>query len=328
MSSILRVGLNPYGLTVRLGLQGTGDQRHPAPWSVHEFVDFAFAQGVRSIEIHDAHLFALSTDERLALRKRLEEADGHLVIALMPDLDRLREGIDLAVEMEAKVLRLGLSSVLEGARAQLGDAWPALVEQIRTKLNAAAPYAAEQGVTIGIEDHQDFGSEELLAFCEEAGECVGITLDCANPLSVGEDIMSFVRRVAPRVVHVHLKDYVTRWTEEGFVLMRCPLGQGVVPFTEIEACLAEHHRELTASVEIAALQGRHIRVFREDWWRFYAPKSAIELAACLAEVAKGILPPGQDGRTPFETGATGEEIGEWEIAQELASFAFIRSLGW
>src|SRR3712207_7685081 len=49
-----------------------------------------------------------------------------------------------------------------------------------------------------------------------AGESVGITLDCGNAFAVAESPLSFARTVAPRVHHVHLKDYRVQFSDEGF----------------------------------------------------------------------------------------------------------------
>ncbi len=87
--------------------------------------------------------------------------------------------------------------------------------------------------TIAIENHQDLGSDELMAFAEEAGPNVGIALDTGNPFAVAEDPVAFASRVAPRIRHVHLKDYVSQFTPEGFRLIRCAIGDGCVPLQEI-----------------------------------------------------------------------------------------------
>ena len=59
-----------------------------------------------------------------------------------------------------------------------------------------APRAADAGLILAIEDHQDFGSEELVTMAEEAGENVGIVLDTGNPFAVGEDPVAFARRAS------------------------------------------------------------------------------------------------------------------------------------
>ena len=153
-----------------------------------------------------------------------------------------------------------------------------------------------------IENHQDFGSDELVAFCELGGLGVGITYDTGNTFPVGEAPLAFTRRIAPHVRHVHLKDYRVQFTDEGFRLVRCAIGDGAVPFAELAAILAEHHDTLTAVLEPGALEARHVRFLTDDWWNGYAPKTAREFAACLSAARVNRLADDADYRTPWELG--------------------------
>ena len=57
--------------------------------------------------------------------------------------------------------------------------------------------------------------------------------DTGNTFPVAEAPLDFVRRVAPHVRHVHLKDYRVQFTDEGYRLVRCAIGDGAVPFREL-----------------------------------------------------------------------------------------------
>ena len=112
-----------------------------------------------------------------------------------------------------RLIRLGLTPVLEGARAAWGgrggrDAVP----RGRRRSSREVSRAADAGIAVAIENHQDFGSEELVAMAERAGENVGVVMDTGNPFAVGEDPVAFARRVAasdpprapqglPRTIH-------------------------------------------------------------------------------------------------------------------------------
>jgi hypothetical protein len=162
------------------------------------------------------------------------------------------------------------------------------------------PRAAAEGRVLGIENHQDFGSDELVAFCELGGPGVGITYDTGNTFPVGEAPLSFTRRIAPHVRHVHLKDYRVQFTDEGYRLVRCAIGDGAVPFAELAAILAEYHDMLTAVLEPGALEARHVRFLTDDWWNGYPPKTAREFAACLSAARVNRLADDADYRTPWE----------------------------
>ena len=159
-------------------------------------------------------------------------------------------------------MRLGLSPVLCGDRNAFGAArWAQQIAAIRAGLAGSPPPPPSTASRSAMENHQDFGSAELMAFCEEAGDNVGITLDRGNAFPVAESPLSFARTVAPRVRHVHLKDYRVQFTDEGYRLVRCAIGDGAVPFREIFDLLLADGRTLTASLEPGALEARHVRLF-------------------------------------------------------------------
>jgi sugar phosphate isomerase/epimerase len=236
----------------------------------------------------------------------------------------------VARALRASLIRLHLTPVLEGARARLGARWPDLVAHARTVLVREAARCRAEGLRIGIEDHQDFGSEELLAFAEEAGPNVGVVLDTGNPFSVGEDPVAFTERVAHRVVHVHLKDYRAQFTDDGYRLVRCAIGDGCVPFDEMAALLAARapDQPLTASLEPAALEARHIRLFTPDWWQGYPPRGARELGTALGRLRHRRLDEDEDARSPWEQHAAHDALIAYEAGHLARSVAFARTCGW
>jgi len=197
-------------------------------------------------------------------------------------------------------------------------------------LTAEAAIARDQGLRIGIENHQDFGSEELLAFAGEAGDNVGIVLDTGNPFAVAEDPVAFTRRVAHRLVHVHLKDYRAQFTSEGYNLVRCAIGDGCVPFTEMADVISSHTSSLpvTASLEPAALEARHIRLFTPEWWRGYSPRDASELGVALGRLRHRCYEATEDIRTPWEREAPQADLLAYERHHLDRSVTFARQMGW
>ena len=323
---VLRIGLNPYGLTYYLGLQGRGTPReNPRGRGLEGFLEIAVELGARTLEIHNAWLVEKTGEQLQALGERLMSLGMEPVISLGPPLESVETALRSAAGVGAKVIRLGLTPVLSGARAECAT-WPELVGHARATLREFAPRAEALGITLAIEDHQDLGSQELLDFCEEAGHGTGICLDTGNSLAVGEAPIEFTRRVAPLVRHVHLKDYNSQWTDDGYRLVRCAIGDGAVPFAEIAGILREHHASLTASIEPGALEARHIRLFRPEWWQGYAPRSAAELGPCLTAARRARLAEDADWRTPWEKQEDSEALIRYELEMIRRSAENIRRI--
>jgi sugar phosphate isomerase/epimerase len=307
----LAVGLNPYGLTYTLGLQGD------AGTGLDGFLEIADEIGARVVELHQPWLDGLDLG---ALARRL---DGLIpIVSCGRDPAGDDAALECALALGANVVRIALTPVLQGDRHATD--WPRVVDGVRARLARIAPRAAAAGVSIAIENHQDFTSADLMELCLQAGDAVGITLDTGNSFPVAEAPLDFARTVAARVRHVHLKDYRVQFTDEGYRLCRCAVGDGAVPFRELFEILG---RDLTASLEPGALEARHIRLFTPDWWRGYLPKDARQLAAALRAARVNRLAEDEDHRTPWERGVRGEELIRYERDMMRSSAANMRALG-
>jgi sugar phosphate isomerase/epimerase len=299
------VGLNPYGLAYTLGLQGDPGT------GLEGLLEIAREIGARAVELHQPWLGG-----------PLELEGMTPVVSCGRDPSADDAAIDCAVALGARVVRMALTGVLQGDRHAVD--WPRIVAGVRARLARVAPLAAAAGVSIAIENHQDFTSAELMELCEEAGDAVGITLDTGNAFPVAEAPLDFARTVAPRVRHLHLKDYRVQFTDEGYRLVRCAIGDGAVPFAELAALFDD---DLTASLEPGALEARHIRLFTAAWWRGYPPVDARRLAAALRAARVNRLGDEDDYRTPWERGVTGGELIAYERDMLRTSAANLRALG-
>ena len=325
---MLRVGLNPYGLSYTIGLQGAGSVRaNPAPMQMDAFIGFALSSGARCVELDGRWLTGRTDSELRQLGGKLNDAG---VTAMTSDWlsqvpgETLSEPIRCARALGASLLRLHLTPVLEGARASWGGRWSEMIVHARETLRAAARSAASVGLLLAVENHQDLTSEELIELADEAGG-VALVLDTGNPFAVGEDPLAFVRRAGDRIRHVHLKDYVAQFTPQGYRLVRCAIGDGCVPFSELAAALP---RGLTASIEPGALEARHIRLFTPEWWRGYPAREASELATALGRLQRHRVSDDADCRTPWERNASGSAVADYELAGIRRSLQNLHAMGW
>ena len=320
------LGLNPYGLAYHLGLQGAGGRRaNPKGSGLEGFIGIAIELGAETLEIFEPWLSALSDGDLRALGDRLESLGMTPIVSSGLTMGPFESALRSARALGATTIRYGLTTVLCGDRHALGTGWSELVASVRRALAECGPRAFDEGRVLAIENHQDFGSDELVEFCETY-QGVGICLDTGNSFPVAEAPLDFALRVAPHVRHVHLKDYRVQFTDEGFRLVRCAIGDGAVPFGAMLDALSAVRPMLTAALEPGALEARHVRFLRPEWWNGYPPKSAKALAACLAAARVNRLPDDADYRTPWEKGED-EAIAGYELAMIRRSAANIRAIG-
>ncbi|HXT09910.1 MAG TPA: TIM barrel protein [Roseiarcus sp.] len=319
-------GLNPYGLTYYLGLQGAGTARaNPRGAGLEGFIALCTELGAGAIEIFDPWLRGKSDTELAALKQRLNTLGLTPIVSWGLTMGPFESALRSARALDAATIRCGLTTVLCGDRAALGPKWSELVASVRASLKQYGPIVADEGRMLAIENHQDFGADELAGFCEET-RGVGVCVDAGNTFPVVEAPMDFYARVAPHVRHVHLKDYRVQFTDQGYRLVRCAIGDGAAPIAEMLDLFAAHHPKLTAVLEPGALEARHVRWLTPEWWRGYAPKSAEALARCAAAARVNHLPEEADYRTPWETGDDAALV-DYELAMIRRSAANMRALG-
>jgi sugar phosphate isomerase/epimerase len=268
----------------------------------------------------------MSDAELAHLRGRLTALDMTPVVSSGLQHADVDACLRAASALNSKYVRFALTPILCGDRAAAGTKWIELQASVRDKLGRYAPLAADRGVTILIENHQDFTSRELVGFCEEFGDAVRIVYDTGNSFPVAEAPLDFTRVIAPYVRHVHLKDYRAQWTDEGIRLVRCAIGDGGVPFRDLFEILGEHNSTLTAVLEPGALEARHVRFFTRDWWHGYPPVEAEAFAACLLAARVRRLPDDADWRTPWERGDD-RALEEYELQMIRRSAANMRAIG-
>lgn len=321
----LKVGLNPYGLTYHLGMQGRGTPRaNPKPAGLEGFLKLCDELGSQTVELAEGWLLPMDAAELRALKARL----GTRMPVMSSGLERgdLKRMFELAEALDAPLLRFAMTGVLCGDRALSNPPWPERVRGVRERLAQVAEMASQAGRTVVVENHQDFTSSELVGFCEEFGPAVRIVYDTGNSFPVGEAPLDFTRTIAPYVAYVHLKDYRVQRTDEGIRLMRCAIGDGAVPLKGLVDILAEHHAELPAVLEPGALDVRHVRFFTDGWWQGYPPREARAFARCVAATLPRALPPDADYRTPWERGED-DKVEAYELDMIRRSAANMRALG-
>ena len=317
---MMRIGLAVYGTVFSMGI-------HPAstrpPIRSRQLMDQALVAGLEGVEL-PASLLQGEDIEDVAQYAR----DHGLFITLASGgyaPDKLMKDIELGARLGVGTVRTAVGGAkIGGDRRPLAGRWQSFLQEVLAGLREATTVAEHAGVNLAVENHQDLASEELLWLCESIGSPrFGITLDTGNPLATAEEPLDFARRVAPYIKNVHLKDYWIYLSEEGYRLVRCPLGQGVINFRALFDILQEDCPDVTMSLELGALEARHIRVLADDYWPEYPPRTAAQLARVWRFVQANARTAGGDWRTPFEREEPEELIIAYEEQQLAASLAYL-----
>jgi sugar phosphate isomerase/epimerase len=190
-------------------------------WSLETTVERARGMGYDGIEWRGGEAGhvkpAWSQAQRTALRERMRDANLFSLavtaytafvsgnkITRAANVDDLKRHIDLAADLGARYVRAFLGELEPGQT--LAQAYPYVIEA----LERALPYAAQVGVGIAIEHHDDFiRTAALVPILEHIQHPqLGAVWDIANAFSAGEMPDAGVRNLRDRIFYVQVKDGV------------------------------------------------------------------------------------------------------------------------
>ena len=299
--------------------------------SVEQLISLTRVHGLRGIELPLARCFpGLPEDSLAQLKERVTAAGLFLSIdAEVVDEDWLPETLTVASKFGESFIRAKLSKTLGGNRYLTGLDHETWFAQTLQRLKHVAPLARDHGMIIAIENHQDVTSAELLRLIGEVGDDVlGVNLDTGSTLATCEDPVEFASAVAPYIRNVHLKDYRLVCGPQGFRLVRCALGCGVVDVAKIFAILRERAPVgVRASIELGAVVAREVHWLTPTYWCAFPPRTVTALTSFLQLLLARLEEDGMSWRTPWERGASADQCEGIELDEVFRSVAFLQSLG-
>jgi sugar phosphate isomerase/epimerase len=354
--------LTAYGVPYTMGYIPSADGApNPTPLTALQLMDKAVELGLSGIELplttrvpsFEGRVVELPLgcdDLGAELRSRGLSVVADYGVIVDTTAEHFADYLRTAQRLGASVVRATLSNMLCGDRRTCAEGWPARLSAVATRLRDVLPVAEELGISIAMENHQDATTDDLIALHELSGgsAAYGITFDTGNPLAMGEDPVEAARRLAHLVRHVHLKDYTIHFAPEGYRLVRCAAGDGVIDFPSILKFLGFNSPPsqvedslwrgggrgrvevqptncLLPGIEIAAQATRTIPILDPGWWSTYPNREAHDPPALRILRSKG-RPLDEPYSSAWERGEPPDAVLREEWSVLTRSVAYFRSL--
>ncbi|MFW6161861.1 MAG: sugar phosphate isomerase/epimerase family protein [Planctomycetota bacterium] len=209
------------------------------------FLEEAKGWGLEAVDLFPFYLERTGTSVDAAAEAIAKLGLGIAVYCVPTDLvsadpETRRQSLDRVSTFADKAVELGVNHLFShgGQHSHSGEA--ALGRYI-DGLGQAADLCAQRGLLFSIENAGTLcHTHQELARCIEA---VGrpnmrVTLDAGNFLLAGSDPHEAVRRLAPRVAHVHVKNFVDDPAGERWPYRYCPPREGKVDYAWVVEQLA------------------------------------------------------------------------------------------
>jgi sugar phosphate isomerase/epimerase len=231
---------------------------------------------------------AIDFDWARRTRQLKEELDMYVEIqTFLPreDLAVFEHAVKVAKEAGATSLR---AVCLPGRRYEMFDTledWKAAVEGFHRQVAAAVPIAERHRMPLGIENHKDWRVDQQVALLRQyESEFLGVCLDTGNNLSLLEDPLEVVEKLAPYTFNVHFKDMALEEYRDGFLMSEVPLGEGVLDLPAIVGILRRARPEVRFSLEMIVRDPLEVPCLTARYWATFDDVSGGALARTLRAI--------------------------------------------
>jgi sugar phosphate isomerase/epimerase len=324
----MRLGLVAGGLRIHTGTQPGFRLQRRSPLDVWGVLAKAKDWGFDGVMLSVDQLVSTDPGFLGEIRAKADELDLYLEAEVrFAQLRNLTPWLEAARLLSSSVLRIVVAPFGDGERWKLDRPAREYLDHMADQLAPCGERAAERGVRLAIENHMDFVLGEYLhLFDRLKADHFGVCLDTGNPLGTVEHPERVCRALAPLVITTHIKDYLPVWIPEGYRLLTCAIGEGVINNTEIVRILADHHRELSLNIELPVFSVRKIPIFRDGFWAAYGLRQAQDLGEVAELIVKAHGSAPADMRNGLEQGWPEERLLEAEETCMLKSLAEARRL--
>jgi 3-oxoisoapionate decarboxylase len=252
------------------------------------FLEFCRERGADGVQL------SLGRDPEAA-RKLRDAADRHGMYvegSVRPpkdkaDLDRFETEIKTAREAGATLVR---TVMLGGRRYEVfrtAKEYAAFAEQAVASLRLAEPVMARQKVTLAVENHKDFRTDELIDVMKGlSSEHVGVCVDTGNSIALLERPTETGELLAPWAAACHLKDMGVVESPDGFLLAEVPLGDGFLDLKRIVELLRKGRPAIRFSLEMITRDPLRIPCLSDGYWSTMEKVPGRDLARLLELVRK------------------------------------------
>ena len=129
------------------------------------------------------------------------------------------------------------------------------------------PILERHRLPLGLENHKDFRVDQQVALLEQySSEYLGVSLDTGNNLTVLDDPIETVEKLAPYTLNVHFKDMAAEETADGFRISEVPLGEGMLDIPRITDIIRTARPDVHFSLEMITRDPLEVPCLTEKYW--------------------------------------------------------------
>src|SRR5271170_1489818 len=273
------MGLASTSLAVRLG--GYNHPAGPLRNDSIAFLEYCHSIGAAGVQT--------SVKGDLAkLRKRAEELDMFVEYeSRLPDhpdddMSGFESSLREANAVGASCLRVVSLSGRRYENFKTMDAYLDWKKRTTAVVEKIVPLAEKQKVVLAMENHKDRTADEFVALLKQiSSEYYGALIDFGNNLSLSEEPMSVVAKLAPYVKSTHLKDMAVQPYDQSFLLAEVACGEGFLDVKGMVELCRRANPKVHLLLEMITDHTLKVPVQTDEYWATFPDRRATAQPAIL-----------------------------------------------
>jgi 3-oxoisoapionate decarboxylase len=269
---------------IAMGVASTSYLSFLKPRDAYEFLEHCHALGAGGMQ-------AAINGDPVRIRKRADEL-GMYVEAMVPlpksgDTAEFEQQLKNAKAAGAVALRAGALSGRRYETFPTLEAWRTFVADTDRSLELAVPLLERHRLKMGLENHKDWTIDEHVALLKKySSEYLGACVDFGNNISLLDDPMEVVERLAPYAVTTHVKDMAVERCADGFLMSEMPLGAGIFDMPRMLSLVKRARPEVRLSLEMITRDPLFVPCLTDKYWVTFPDRNGRYLARTLQFIDK------------------------------------------
>jgi 3-oxoisoapionate decarboxylase len=237
-------------------------------------------------QIGAAGIHAVINGEPARIRARAEQLDMYIE-AMVPlpqngDIAAFESSLQAARDAGAIALRAACSPTRRYEAFRSLAEWQHFVAESHRSLESALPLLEKYKIPLGLENHKDWTLDEILSLFEKySSEYLGSCLDFGNNISLLDDPVECVEKLAPYTVSTHLKNMSVEPWDDGFLLSEVLLGDGLLPLEQLVNAVRQARPKIRFSLEMITRDPLAVPCLTDAYWATFPERSGRHLARTL-----------------------------------------------
>ncbi len=273
----------------KMGIASTSYMGVWRPKDTYEFLEHCHALGAAGIQagVHGDIAGEATTRADVArIRNRAEQLGMYVeAMVVMPrgtDTTAFEQALKDARDVGAVALRAACLGSRRYETFSTLDAWQQHIKEGHESIAAAVPLLDKYKIPLGLENHKDWTADEMVAIMKRySSEYFGVCLDFGNNISLLDDPLEAIEKLAPYTVTTHLKNMAVDTYEEGFLLSEVLMGDGYLDLPHAMRLVQQACPKVRWLLEMITRDPLKVPCLTDQYWASFPDRNGLALARTL-----------------------------------------------